>query len=200
MERAAEAIRWYAALYIGGMGSREQNFYNQLACRMGYEEEAARVQELYLAREHRNAADAVPFEFIDETSAGRPAGAPGRAAGPLCRRWRRHRRAVASRPVGRVRGHGPAHGRISTRAGRRGRLGLRRRLASATGLRPPPAHCRWRGCRSVPPPGRPTRWRRGRRPARPPGSSGRDLTTTCPSTSTVSTDLPRLASSTFWTG
>ena len=68
LERAAEQIRWYAALYIGGMGSREQNFYNQLACRMGFADEAARVQELYLAREHRNAAEAVPFEFIDATS------------------------------------------------------------------------------------------------------------------------------------
>ena len=67
VERAAENVRWYAALYIGGMGSREQNFYNQLACRMGFEAEAARVQELYLAREHRNAADAVPLEFIDAT-------------------------------------------------------------------------------------------------------------------------------------
>jgi F420-dependent oxidoreductase-like protein len=68
VERAAEQVRWYAALYIGGMGSREQNFYNQLACRMGFEKEAARVQELYLAREHRNAAAAVPLEFIDATS------------------------------------------------------------------------------------------------------------------------------------
>lgn len=68
VERAADQVRWYAALYIGGMGSREQNFYNQLACRMGYEKEAARVQELYLAREHRNAAAAVPLEFIDATS------------------------------------------------------------------------------------------------------------------------------------
>jgi len=50
------------------MGSREQNFYNQLACRMGFADAAARVQELYLAREHRNAADAVPLEFIDATS------------------------------------------------------------------------------------------------------------------------------------
>jgi F420-dependent oxidoreductase-like protein len=68
VERAADQVRWYAALYIGGMGSREQNFYNQLACRMGFEREAARVQELYLAREHRNAAAAVPLEFIDATS------------------------------------------------------------------------------------------------------------------------------------
>jgi F420-dependent oxidoreductase-like protein len=67
VERAAGLVRWYAALYIGGMGSREQNFYNQLACRMGFEKEAAKVQELYLAREHRNAADAVPLDFIDAT-------------------------------------------------------------------------------------------------------------------------------------
>jgi F420-dependent oxidoreductase-like protein len=68
LERAADQIRWYAALYIGGMGSKEQNFYNRLACRMGFEAEADRIQELYLAREHRNAAAAVPFEFIDATS------------------------------------------------------------------------------------------------------------------------------------
>ncbi|MBS2961609.1 LLM class F420-dependent oxidoreductase [Actinocrinis puniceicyclus] len=68
IQRAADQIRWYAALYIGGMGSREQNFYNQLACRMGFAQQAARVQELYLAKEHRNAAEAVPFEFIDATS------------------------------------------------------------------------------------------------------------------------------------
>jgi F420-dependent oxidoreductase-like protein len=68
IEQAAELVRWYAALYIGGMGSREQNFYNQLACRMGFADDAARVQELYLAREHRNAAAAVPLEFIDATS------------------------------------------------------------------------------------------------------------------------------------
>jgi F420-dependent oxidoreductase-like protein len=68
VERAAEQVRWYAALYIGGMGSREENYYNRLACRMGFEEEAARVQDLYLAREHRAAAAAVPLEFIDATS------------------------------------------------------------------------------------------------------------------------------------
>jgi alkanesulfonate monooxygenase SsuD/methylene tetrahydromethanopterin reductase-like flavin-dependent oxidoreductase (luciferase family) len=50
------------------MGSREQNFYNQLAARMGYEDAAREVQELYLARQHRDAAAAVPFEFIDRTS------------------------------------------------------------------------------------------------------------------------------------
>ena len=64
----AELVRWYAALYLGGMGSREQNFYNQLAVRMGYPDEARQVQDLYLARRQRDAAAAVPLEFIDRTS------------------------------------------------------------------------------------------------------------------------------------
>jgi F420-dependent oxidoreductase-like protein len=68
VERAARAVAGYAALYIGGMGSREQNFYNQLAGRMGFEEDAERIQELYLDGRHRDAAAAVPFEFIDATS------------------------------------------------------------------------------------------------------------------------------------
>ena len=64
----ADPLRAYAALYVGGMGSRDKNFYNQLAHRMGYGEAADRVQELYLAREHREAMAAVPQEFIDATS------------------------------------------------------------------------------------------------------------------------------------
>jgi F420-dependent oxidoreductase-like protein len=64
----AEVVRWYAALYVGGMGSREQNFYNRLAVRMGYADAAREVQDLYLAKRHRDAAAAVPLEFIDRTS------------------------------------------------------------------------------------------------------------------------------------
>ena len=64
----AELVRNYAALYVGGMGSRKQNFYNQLATRMGYGEAAAEVQDLYLAKRHRDAAAAVPMEFIDRTA------------------------------------------------------------------------------------------------------------------------------------
>jgi F420-dependent oxidoreductase-like protein len=64
----AELVRWYAALYVGGMGSREQNFYNQLATRMGYGDAARQVQDLYLAKRQRDAAAAVPLEFIDRTS------------------------------------------------------------------------------------------------------------------------------------
>ena len=64
----ADPLRGYAALYVGGMGSRKQNFYNQLACRMGFEREAQVVQDLYLDRRHREAMAAVPLEFIDQTS------------------------------------------------------------------------------------------------------------------------------------
>ena len=44
----ADHVRAYAALYLGGMGSREQNFYNALAVRMGFGEAAAAVQDLFL--------------------------------------------------------------------------------------------------------------------------------------------------------
>ncbi len=64
----ADPVRPYAALYLGGMGSREKNFYNQLAVRMGYGEAAATVQDLYLSRRPRDAMAAVPYEFIDSTS------------------------------------------------------------------------------------------------------------------------------------
>ena len=64
----ADQIRWYAALYVGGMGSRDKNFYNQLAVRMGYDEAAAKVQDLYLDRKYDEAAAAVPFEFLEQTA------------------------------------------------------------------------------------------------------------------------------------
>jgi F420-dependent oxidoreductase-like protein len=64
----ADVIRPYAALYVGGMGSREQNFYNQLAIRMGYADAAAEVQNLYLDRKVNEAAAAVPQDFIERTS------------------------------------------------------------------------------------------------------------------------------------
>jgi F420-dependent oxidoreductase-like protein len=64
----ANEVRPYAALYVGGMGSREKNFYNQLAVRMGYEEAAGAVQDFFLDREYAKAAAAVPLEFIDATS------------------------------------------------------------------------------------------------------------------------------------
>jgi alkanesulfonate monooxygenase SsuD/methylene tetrahydromethanopterin reductase-like flavin-dependent oxidoreductase (luciferase family) len=50
------------------MGSREQNFYNDLAVRMGFADAAKQVQDLYLGRDHDAAAAAVPLEFVDGTS------------------------------------------------------------------------------------------------------------------------------------
>jgi F420-dependent oxidoreductase-like protein len=64
----ADVIRPYAALYVGGMGSREQNFYNQIAVRMGYADEARTVQDLYLSGKKAEAAEAVPHDFIERTS------------------------------------------------------------------------------------------------------------------------------------
>ncbi|WP_049576180.1 LLM class F420-dependent oxidoreductase [Streptomyces sp. SBT349] len=64
----ADHFRPYTALYVGGMGSREQNFYNRLAQRMGYEKEAAEIQERYLARDRDGAAAAVPHRLIDDTT------------------------------------------------------------------------------------------------------------------------------------
>ncbi len=82
VEQAASHVRDYCALYIGGMGSREQNFYNQLAARMGFEREAELIQDLYLAGRPREAAQAVPLEFIDETAL---LGSPRRVAERLRR-------------------------------------------------------------------------------------------------------------------
>ncbi len=64
----ADPIRWYAALYVGGMGSRDKNFYNALAVRMGFDEAAAEIQDRYLARDYDGAAQAVPYDFIEQTS------------------------------------------------------------------------------------------------------------------------------------
>jgi len=74
VEACAAPLRAYSSLYIGGMGSREKNFYNQLAVRMGYEAAAAEVQDKYLARDYDGAGAAVPFEFIDRTSLIGPRG------------------------------------------------------------------------------------------------------------------------------
>ena len=64
----ADAVRPYAALYVGGMGSREQNFYHALAVRMGFGEAADQIQEQFLGGRMRDAQAAVPFELIDRTS------------------------------------------------------------------------------------------------------------------------------------
>jgi F420-dependent oxidoreductase-like protein len=64
----AELVRWYVALYVGGMGSREQNFYHAWVSRMGFADAAREVQDRYLSGQHRDAAAAVPLELVDRTS------------------------------------------------------------------------------------------------------------------------------------
>jgi F420-dependent oxidoreductase-like protein len=71
--KCRDALRSGFALYIGGMGARSANFYNDLARRMGYEAEAALIQDLFLAGKRREAAAAVPDALIDETSLVGPA-------------------------------------------------------------------------------------------------------------------------------
>lgn len=56
------------ALYIGGMGARGKNFYNDIARRYGYEEAAERIQELYLSGRQREAVAAVPDALVDEVA------------------------------------------------------------------------------------------------------------------------------------
>jgi F420-dependent oxidoreductase-like protein len=65
---ARDAMRPYLALYVGGMGSREQNFYNRLAQRYGFEDAAREVQDLYLEGRKDEAAAALPAELIDAVS------------------------------------------------------------------------------------------------------------------------------------
>jgi F420-dependent oxidoreductase-like protein len=63
-----DAMRPYLALYIGGMGSREQNFYNRLAQRYGFADAAKRIQDLYLEGKREEAGAALPDELIDLVS------------------------------------------------------------------------------------------------------------------------------------
>ena len=65
LESARNAVRPILALYVGGMGSREQNFYNRLVSNYGFEKAAEEVQELYLAGRKTEAMFALPDELID---------------------------------------------------------------------------------------------------------------------------------------
>ena len=61
-----DEVRPELALYIGGMGARGKNFYNDYASRLGYEADAHKIQDLFLAGDKRAAAAAVPDKLIDE--------------------------------------------------------------------------------------------------------------------------------------
>ncbi len=63
-----ELQRSMVALYVGGMGAKGKNFYNELAIRYGYEKEAEVIQDLYLDGKKREAEAAVPEEFLELTT------------------------------------------------------------------------------------------------------------------------------------
>jgi F420-dependent oxidoreductase-like protein len=62
------ALKEYYAFYIGGMGAKSKNFYNDLFARYGFEAEAREVQELFLDGKQREAAAAVPDGFVEEVA------------------------------------------------------------------------------------------------------------------------------------
>jgi F420-dependent oxidoreductase-like protein len=68
LEHLRDRARPGIALYVGGMGARSRNFYNQLFRRYGFEAEAELIQDLYLAGRKEEAAAAVPQAFLDATS------------------------------------------------------------------------------------------------------------------------------------
>ena len=68
LDAARDAMRPFIALYVGGMGSRKQNFYNQLVTRYGFEREAAEIQDLYLEGKRDEAMAAIPAQLIDTVS------------------------------------------------------------------------------------------------------------------------------------
>jgi F420-dependent oxidoreductase-like protein len=68
LESARNLMRPFLALYVGGMGSREQNFYNRLIQRYGFEAAAKEIQDLYLEGKKDEAAAAIPPEMIDQVS------------------------------------------------------------------------------------------------------------------------------------
>jgi F420-dependent oxidoreductase-like protein len=73
VEAAADMLRPMYALYFGGMGAREANFHHNVAVRMGYEDEARRIQELYLEGNKQEAVAAVPTRLVEELALIGPA-------------------------------------------------------------------------------------------------------------------------------
>lgn len=80
-DQAVWGVKPLLALYVGGMGARGKNFYFDLFCRYGYEEEATRIQDLYLAGEKEAAVAAVPDALVHEVALiGTPAALRDRLA------------------------------------------------------------------------------------------------------------------------
>ncbi len=63
-----DSVKQFLALYVGGMGAKDKNFHNDLMARMGFEAEAHKIQELFMAGQKDAAVAAVPDQFADEIS------------------------------------------------------------------------------------------------------------------------------------
>jgi F420-dependent oxidoreductase-like protein len=68
VQSARDALKSYYSFYIGGMGARSSNFYNDLFVQYGYEAEAEEVQELFLSGQQLEAAAKIPDSFVDEVA------------------------------------------------------------------------------------------------------------------------------------
>ena len=68
LEQCRMPVKQNMALYIGGMGARDKNFYNDYAKRLGYEEAAVEIQDLFLAGKKSEAAAAVPDALVDDVA------------------------------------------------------------------------------------------------------------------------------------
>ena len=84
LEACRQPVREQLALYVGGMGHRERNFYADYARSIGYGDAAAEIQDLYLAGKRRDAAAAVPDDLIDDLALVGPA----ERIAELLGRWR----------------------------------------------------------------------------------------------------------------
>ena len=73
VQACLDFVKPMLALYIGGMGARGKNFYNDLACRYGFEGDAKKIQDLYLDGKKAEAAAAVPNQLADEVALVGPA-------------------------------------------------------------------------------------------------------------------------------
>jgi F420-dependent oxidoreductase-like protein len=72
LAKCRDQLRPELALYIGGMGARTKNFYNDYAKRLGYEEAAVKIQDAFLAGKRNEAMAAIPDKLIDETALAGP--------------------------------------------------------------------------------------------------------------------------------
>jgi F420-dependent oxidoreductase-like protein len=68
LEEARQPVRENLAFYIGGMGARDKNFYNDFAKRIGYVDAAVEIQDHFLSGRRKEAVDAVPDELVDRTA------------------------------------------------------------------------------------------------------------------------------------